>query len=213
LPPVRNGLVLELDAGQRASYPGTGNTWYDVSGNAYNVALTNGPYLSGIGASSSILFDGNDDYGVSNINKTFIGSNFTISFLLSVPSSAAGCIFQFADQLVTGVPWIFLKRESSSLINWYIDGQYRLQAGLSTSENALMSITYSNNLWTSYKNGAALGTTSSGIGGFGGNNLIFATGFFAPTNSKFNLFTVHNRALSAYEVKQNFDYYRTRYNI
>jgi len=210
LPPVRNGLVLELDA---LSYSGFGNTWYDLSGSNYHTTLTNGPTLSGSGTTLSIAFDGSNDYGISNINKTVLGSSFTISFLFSVASSAYGCIFQFADQLVTGVPWIFLNRESSSLINWYINGEYRLQAGVSTTENAFISITYSNNLWTSYKNGAALGTTSTGIGSYGGNNLIFATGYFAPTNSKFNLFTIHNRALSAYEIKQNFDYYRTRYGI
>ena len=40
----------------------------------------------------------------------------------------------------------------------------------------------------------------SSLGGeyFGGNNYL----------TKF-----YNRGLSAYEVKQNFDYYRTRYNI
>jgi hypothetical protein len=210
LPPVRNGLVLELDA---LSYSGFGNTWYDLSGSNYHTTLTNGPTFSGAGNTLSIAFDGSNDYGISNINKTVLGSSFTISFLFSVASSAYGCIFQFADQLVTGVPWIFLNRESSSLINWYIDGQYRLQAGVSTSENALISMTYSNNVWTSYKNGAALGTTSTGIGSYGGNNLIFAYGYFAPTSSKFNLFTIHNRALSAYEIKQNFDYYRTRYGI
>jgi hypothetical protein len=30
---VRDGLVLALDAADRNSYPGTGTTWYDLSGN------------------------------------------------------------------------------------------------------------------------------------------------------------------------------------
>lgn len=33
---VTDGLVLHLDAGNRKSYPGSGNTWYDLSGNGYN---------------------------------------------------------------------------------------------------------------------------------------------------------------------------------
>ena len=34
-----------------------------------------------------------------------------------------------------------------------------------------------------------------------------------PMNGRLAHFTIHNRALSAYEIKQNFDYYRTRYGI
>ena len=29
---VRDGLVLQLDAANVKSYPGTGTTWYDLSG-------------------------------------------------------------------------------------------------------------------------------------------------------------------------------------
>ena len=40
---VRDGLVLYLDAANPKSYPGSGTTWYDLSGNSKNGALTNGP--------------------------------------------------------------------------------------------------------------------------------------------------------------------------
>ena len=33
---VQDGLVLALDAGSTRSYPGTGTTWYDLSGNENN---------------------------------------------------------------------------------------------------------------------------------------------------------------------------------
>ena len=62
LSPVRNGLVLELDVANRASYSGAGNTWYDLSGNNLNGTLTNGPTFSGIGATSSLVFDRSNDY-------------------------------------------------------------------------------------------------------------------------------------------------------
>lgn len=32
---IRNGLVLCLDAANSKSYPGTGTTWSDLSGNGY----------------------------------------------------------------------------------------------------------------------------------------------------------------------------------
>ena len=36
---VKNGLVLCLDAGNTKSYPGSGSTWYDISGNGRNYSI------------------------------------------------------------------------------------------------------------------------------------------------------------------------------
>ena len=33
---VTNGLVLYVDARNSTSYPGNGNTWFDLSGQGYN---------------------------------------------------------------------------------------------------------------------------------------------------------------------------------
>ena len=40
---VRDGLVLSLDANDRNSYPGSGTTWSDTSGNGNNGTITNSP--------------------------------------------------------------------------------------------------------------------------------------------------------------------------
>ena len=40
---ITNGLVLCLDAGNTKSYPNTGTTWTDLSGNSNTGTLTNGP--------------------------------------------------------------------------------------------------------------------------------------------------------------------------
>jgi len=37
-----NGLQLYLDAGNTTSYPGTGLTWFDISGNSRNFTLDSG---------------------------------------------------------------------------------------------------------------------------------------------------------------------------
>ena len=38
---VTDGLVLNLDAANHKSYPGTGTTWYDLSRNGNNASLVN----------------------------------------------------------------------------------------------------------------------------------------------------------------------------
>ena len=56
---VTNGLVLSLDAADTNSYPGSGTTWYDLSGYNNHMTLTNGPTFNSNG---TITFDGIDDY-------------------------------------------------------------------------------------------------------------------------------------------------------
>lgn len=43
---VQSGLVLNLDAGVSSSYPGSGTTWTDLSGNGRNFTLNNPSYYS-----------------------------------------------------------------------------------------------------------------------------------------------------------------------
>lgn len=58
---VEDGLVLHLDAANKKSYPGSGTTWNDLSGNGYNATLYNGAsFNSDVGG--NINFDGVNDY-------------------------------------------------------------------------------------------------------------------------------------------------------
>ncbi len=52
------GLSLLLDAGNVKSYPGSGTTWFDLSGNGNDGTLTNGPTFNSEGF---ISFDGTND--------------------------------------------------------------------------------------------------------------------------------------------------------
>ena len=51
-----NGLVLCLDAADRNSYSGSGNTWYDMNSNSYNATLISTNFDSNYGG--GIDFDG-----------------------------------------------------------------------------------------------------------------------------------------------------------
>jgi hypothetical protein len=61
-----SGLVLHLDAGNAASYSGSGTTWNDLSGNGSNVTLTNTTFSSANGG--SIVFNGTNAYADFNAN-------------------------------------------------------------------------------------------------------------------------------------------------
>jgi formylglycine-generating enzyme required for sulfatase activity len=67
-PIVTNGLLVWYDAGINASYPGSGTAISDLSPNANNGTLTNGPTATTDGG-GAISFDGTDDYiSVGNLN-------------------------------------------------------------------------------------------------------------------------------------------------
>jgi hypothetical protein len=61
VPDIVTGATVNLDAGNSSSYPGSGTTWSDLSGNGYDGVLQNG-----VGYSSSndgyLIFDGTNDY-------------------------------------------------------------------------------------------------------------------------------------------------------
>ena len=73
---VSNGLVLALDAADKNSYPGSGITWRDVSGNNNNGTLTNGPTFDSSNG-GSIVFDGTNDFVTGSIGS--INAPFTFS--------------------------------------------------------------------------------------------------------------------------------------
>jgi hypothetical protein len=59
------GLVMNLDAGDPISYPGSGTVWYDTTGNGNNVNLTNGP---------SFVPITNGGYFANDVDSYFTGS-------------------------------------------------------------------------------------------------------------------------------------------
>ncbi|MCZ2487191.1 fibrinogen-like YCDxxxxGGGW domain-containing protein [Aquirufa antheringensis] len=67
---TNSSLVLHLDAGNPASYSGTGTTWNDLSGNESHVTLTNTTFNSANGG--SIAFNGTSSYAdfTANIGST-----------------------------------------------------------------------------------------------------------------------------------------------
>jgi hypothetical protein len=73
---VTSGLTLALDAGNLVSYGGNGTTWYDMTSNANNGTLTNGPVYSG-GTVPSLVFDGTNDY--VSLPQSLLPNNFTYS--------------------------------------------------------------------------------------------------------------------------------------
>ena len=72
---VTDGLVLELNASNLSSYPGLGNTWYDLSGKGFNSTLTNSPLFNSNG---TFQWDGTNDYSLGYFDSNLLNGDYTI---------------------------------------------------------------------------------------------------------------------------------------
>ena len=80
---VTDGLVLALDAGNTKSYPGSGSTWKDLSGNGYD-AIQTGSRVSYSSAESAWEFTGTTDTSSDGIYIT--GLNYVTGSSDAIPN-------------------------------------------------------------------------------------------------------------------------------
>lgn len=88
LPYSTNGLVLHLDAGSQASYPGNGGLWYDISGSQQDFRVNANAWRTG----SVQYFDFNGSYGCAKrvpIDTPFYNSDMTAIVWTRVKNSTA----------------------------------------------------------------------------------------------------------------------------
>jgi hypothetical protein len=211
---VKNGLVLWLDAANTKSYPGSGTSWTDLSGNGNTGVLTNGPTFSSAN-NGSIVFDGTNDR-VDIAGTVISGSqNFTIECACrSLAASTGEYIFGNYGIGNNGIELYFYLNE---LILYY-GGRYLFSPDNSILSNTwyIVTATRNGNNVALYINGSlsSSGTNSNSIttnnpytigNGYDFNGEIFR-GNIASVK-------VYNRALSASEIAQNYNATKARYGL
>ena len=229
---VQNGLVLCLDAANKLSYPGTGTSWYDLSGNANTGTLTNGPTFSGTNG-GSIVFDGTDDYVPTTLDLSW---NNTNSVSISMWIKTAN-LSQSKGFLGTGnFEWQFRQGyyggANSDLVFVYWDntgnhtnGSIPLMTNFfdNTSwKHLVMTWNNSNSTILFYKNGTqifsqvygdpSVNRVSSQLMQLGGNVYSW-DGAGAYWNGSFSNIQTYNRVLSTTEVLQNYNATKTRFGL
>lgn len=216
---VTNGLVLCLDAANRRSYPGSGTTWTDLSGNGNNGTLTNGPTFSS-GNGGSIVFDGTNDYVNVPISSSLqISQNITVSmWIYNKQWKACDYIEGGWTGIIQNGGIVIEARTGDGKIYWgeqYADPQ--LPSNIIYSE--LINVWY--NIVGTY-DGTALKLFYNAIldnsanYSFTFNNTALTIGYGVVDgyfNGNIGPTHIYNRALSAAEIRQNFNATRGRYGI
>lgn len=106
-PIVTNGLVMHLDAGSRQSYPGSGTTWTNLSGNTtLSGSLVNGPTFDPT-TQGSIVFDGINDYVQISGSGVDVGVFFTIQTWVNMKvfGGYTGVIYKRASIISNSYPY------------------------------------------------------------------------------------------------------------
>jgi hypothetical protein len=221
-PVYNNGLVLNLDAGNANSYPGTGTTWFDLaSGN--NGTLTNGPtYDTANGGSLS--FSTNKYVTIPTGDSYNFGtSDFTIEGWVNFNS-------------ITGPnDQIFVSKFTSWMSN--LDFVFRFSfatpritflAGDLAAISLQNSYNITINTWYNYCVSRVSGVTTLYLNGIAQSShtgsvnipndkkdirLGYAQDNSEPLNGRMSGFKVYNRGLSSTEILNNFNSTRGRFGL
>ena len=232
-PIVDSSLVLWLDAFNASSYPGTGTTWTDLSGNSNNGTLTNGPTYSSANC-GSIVFDGVNDYvscasttgfGVTNaapVATMSMWCNITRKGLSGASNyqhiagfrNDAGADFYFLLLDVAGGAVNTEARVSTATASYDINVSFLSYIQTWTNVAFVVNSTRSD----LYINGALVGSKTTVAGNFAATTQQFRIGSNSTNNAYWLLGNVsnvqfYNRALSAAEISTNFNALRGRYGV
>jgi len=217
---VTSGLVLCLNAADKNSYPGTGTTWTDLSGNSNNGTLTNGPTFN-TGSGGSIVFDGVDDYVTCGNNSSLQINQGTISAWVRTTSPGSSFRGIITKQQNYG---LFTNNGVLVTYDWG-NGQTRstgINIADGTWKNVAMSFTTNtgtpSNNTIIYLNGSAILTTTTK---FVDNtvNVELGRGGTIPTgdtqflNGNISTGLVYNRTLTQTEIRQNYNATKTRFGL
>jgi hypothetical protein len=213
---VTNGLVLCLDAANTKSYPSSGTSWFDLSGNRNTGALTNGPTFSSANG-GSIVFDGvNDAVDVGNINPTS-GVTFSVWININGANTNYGAIFSRWNSGSGGNSfWIGTLINESSTIQVYFNGSLiHSITSLSLNTWMLLTVSHTGSNVTSYINASQTNTNASSLRSSTGTTSIGYDINRAVEPFKGNIAQalIYDRALTAPEISQNYNATRTRFGI
>lgn len=209
---ISSGLTCALNAGDKNSYPGSGNTWYDLTGNGYNGTLFGTPPFSSSINGGTIALNGTTQY----INIS--GFNYATG------TSTVFCAARYAGtaikgRMVNGLSnnWL-IGHWGGSTENFYAEG-WVSTVGTGTSDGIwrIYAATcdtvadsyqcYINTTNTTISSTAgSQGPNGLTVGRYGPGGTEYSTGYIS-------FIYVYNRVLSISEIRQNFVVLKSKFGL
>jgi hypothetical protein len=222
---VRDGLAIHLSANDPASYPGTGNTWFDISGNGKDFILENTPTFSSNGG-GSFTFDVSNQYVRSAQRIPATGtSTASVSWAAWVsPNANQGNIISMSSEVSDGgwnMPPVAASGQKFRGKVWsnnylfsqqnYTLNQYYYVVLVFDAQNQTQKL-YVNGVLQDAQNG--VGYSSSGVD----NTFFIAKGNPGADNEgnlngKIGEIQIYTKPLTIAEVQQNYNASRARFGL
>lgn len=227
---VRTGLSAYLDASNSRSYPGTGTTWFDISGNGRNFTWEASPSFTSEGSTSYFSTLGNrcagpasNSFGINN------DSGYTIFMAFRQNALVNSEAFKFYKNNLSGANG----RAIFAHATWGDDVVYFDQGGCCNSDTRTAVASGGSQTWniwtfrrlsnsstrTISKNGTTLATNASAAltldldsrsVHIGGSD---ESGASSVWNSRLGVFMVYNRGLSDLEISKTVGALKGRYGV
>jgi hypothetical protein len=226
---VNSELVLSLDAGNSRSYPGTGTTWTDLSSGGYNATMYgNVPFSTDIAPCFDFSGATGATSGAASLGFTFASNMITTTGDYSICCWVKGISTNY------GQSGLFSNAGSSDGFRYGVNNNnlYFLSGyGATYNEGSVNFLsTLSSSLWynvvgvysrstgqiLAYVNGVYQGVGSIPTGGSAFTSTapgLVRSPCCSVVTHKIGHFSTYNKALSAAEIRQNFNALRGRFGI
>lgn len=211
-----DGIALNFDASNNNSYAGTGNTWFDVSGNGAYCGTLTGLTFAGTGSSEYFNFPGTNSAAITNIShlQWGAGPRTVISWVMTNTITGWAQIFGFGTAtsnaasgmaISSGSKWATFQHNTAS----YEDGTpvAYTWTHVAMTQAASAVYIYINGAQT-YSNTGITITANSGTAYIGAN---FADA--EKWNGRIAQLLFYNRALTVTEILQHYNSTRGRYGL
>lgn len=216
---ITSGLELYLNAGVEQSYPGSGNTWFDLSGNNKHLTLSGTSFVTDAGGGVAFSSTGGSSPSSS---LSFSGGGFTISVWLrhtgTVDTSRVQRYFTLSSSPGEGPVLRHNSASAASLHGYLFDSGFTFRSlditgQIVTATYYNLVYTYNGSTFKLYRNATEVGTTTLTV------TLPTPTQYrLAEANTEYfqgNIYIAmyYNRGLSAAEITQNYNTHKARFGL
>jgi hypothetical protein len=216
-----NGALLYLDAGNTASYSGSGTTWTDLSTNTNTATLVGSPAFTSAGANSYFSFNGSGtQYAgtpTAKYNQTYTGKTvFIVARLTAIATTTFRCMFGTAAGTRNFNTYIYSPSAGVYQIHFSVAGYGGFSNNLplvlnqwfvvAVTQDATGAVTY-------YFNGQPVGTGSGTLSQWvsnGNENVAYGDNYW---NGDIPVVAVYGRALTADQIQQDYNSLKGRYGF
>ncbi len=205
---VTSNLIACFDPGNPRTYPGSGTTIRDASGNGYTGTLTNGPAYSSVNGGVFVL-DGVNDFIDIPINLA--STNYTVIGAARYTGGSNQRIISAKNN-----NWL-LGHWGNTTENYYAEGWVSGVAAGPTDTNWRIYAGTGNiagDSYSMYVNGVlTAGPNANGAAGPNGFALGSSGGTSEFSAGQMGILLVYNTVLTETQIIQNFNAYRGRYGL